>query len=157
MIQYLKKWLKRTGFVRRETMPSGDKDRMAVDMMVGAVSDHNQVIEKKQKQFVSESDWFWQQMEAIAEGKRKHPAMMTSLERHLQTVAEIQKLDWTGFADNHGVCSGFEGIRSSVQVKGSAQGFLSLLTPEERDELRKIIREEMAEASSKQQNNGEWK
>ena len=146
VIQYLEKWLVRLGFIRRQALPV---DPEHLKQIYTALKDNNQA--------VGEKDWFWRQMETIAEGKRKHPAMMTSLERHLQTVAEIQKLDWTGFADNHGVCSGFKGIRFSVRVKGSAQDFLSLLTPDEQDKLRKFIREEMAEASSKQKNSGEWK
>jgi hypothetical protein len=99
---------------------------------------------KKRGQLADERNHFEWQMDAIREGKRKDPVMMTLRERHQETANEARKLKWSmGFLDSWGALAGFEAIRDHTRPQGSVVGFLSVLTAEEREEICRIIREEV--------------
>jgi hypothetical protein len=111
---------------------------------------------KKIKQPVNIPNWFEKQMEAIRDGRRKHPAMMTLTERHQETANIAKNFRWSkGFLDYWGVREGYEAFLCHSQPQGSAVGFLSVLTVEEREELRKIVREEMRQSAKTEVERGE--
>lgn len=96
---------------------------------------------------VDTESWFEQQMETIRSGKRPHPVLMTMKERHEETAKTARKLKWSKwFGDPHGTRATFEAIREHGYPRGSAVDFLSVLTVEEREELREIVKEEVTRA-----------
>jgi hypothetical protein len=87
-----------------------------------------------------DQNWFEEQMEAIRQGERLHPVMMTARERHMESARVIKGLDWSkGFCDSHGVMAGFEAILGShlAHANGCAIEYSSEFTEAE---LRQIIR-----------------
>lgn len=91
-----------------------------------------------------ERKWFDEQMEAIRKGERANPVMMTAMERHEETRRISRKLDWgNDFRDSQGTLAAFTAIAESAHPRGGAVGFLSVLSVEEREELRQIIRKEL--------------
>ncbi len=107
---------------------------------------------KKFEQPVDEKNEFDLKMDEIREGRRLHPVMMTVKERHEETAREARKIKWSDkFYNSWETVTAFEAIRSHARPQGKAFGFMSLFTLEERQELRKIIREEIKEEMASQQ------
>ncbi len=103
---------------------------------------------KKPERSIDELNYFEMQMDAIREGKRKHPAMITVGERHEETAKVVRKLKWSqGFIDSWGAVSAFKDVRDRPRPQGCAVDFLSVLTLEEREELREIVQEEIKRAA----------
>jgi hypothetical protein len=138
MIAQFKQFLSRFVFRHRFSLPDKEKCK------------------QETPQEVDESNWFEAQMNAIHVGKRIHPAMMNAMERHLETAKVIKNMHWNqGEMDPHGVIAGFNAIRDAMRIRGSATGFLFVLTSEEREELHQIVREEIEQELMKHQSDQE--
>ena len=91
-----------------------------------------------------EREWFDTQTDAIRQGKRQHPAMMTANERHRETARAARELDWSkGVCNSHGVLAAFEGIQNAACPQGNAIDLFDCFTADERKELRAIIQKEV--------------
>jgi hypothetical protein len=105
------------------------------------------------KKPVDMRNWFEVQMDAIRDGKRPHPAMMTVMERHQETAKLARKFKWSNWlTDPWGTRAAIEAIACRPHLNGAAVEFLSVLTREEQAEVRRFIREEIGRAVKETEN-----